>query len=84
MQIGMNVKTTIENCQTDLFKSKILMKNKKIQFGNLEIIPDISIYEKSIDSDWRRRNYRNTLKKTLYSLEIKASERHNNNRLTYK
>ncbi|MBP1840442.1 hypothetical protein [Formosa algae] len=77
-QIGMNVKTCIENCQTEFLQERIRKKNIKFQSIDLEIIPDISVYEKSINSDWRRRNFKNTLKKTLYSLEIKASERHYN------
>jgi hypothetical protein len=82
-QIGMNVKTTIEDCKTDFFKDRITKKDKKFRSKNLEIIPDISFYSNSLKADWRRRNYKNTLEKTIYSLEIKASER-NKGRLQFK
>lgn len=49
-------------------------KHKDFREGQ-EIIPDITIFTKNIKSDFRRRNYKNTLKETLYSLEVKASER---------
>ncbi len=75
-QIGMNVKIAIKNPKTHFFKEGILKKNKNFREGK-EIIPDISIFSEHIKSDFRRRNFKNTLKETLYSLEIKASEREN-------
>jgi hypothetical protein len=81
-QIGMNVKTTIKHVKTQFLKDRIAKKNINYQSDGIEIIPDISIYHKSINADWRRRNFENTLKHTLYSLEIKASERQNG-RLTF-
>lgn len=75
-QIGMNVKTTVSNVQTDFFNQRLLLKNPDYQSFGLEIIPDISFFSKNINGDWRRRNFDNTLKETIYSLEIKASERH--------
>lgn len=81
-QIGMNVKTTIKDVNTQFLKDRIAKKNINYQSDGIEIIPDVSIYNKNIKSDYRRRNYENTLKNTLYSLEIKASERQNG-RLTF-
>ncbi|HIP49160.1 MAG TPA: hypothetical protein EYG92_09385 [Lutibacter sp.] len=54
------------------------MNKKHINFREgQEIIPDITIFNENVKSDFRRRNYKNTLKETIYSLEIKASEREN-------
>ncbi len=75
-QIGMNVKITFLNPKTNFFKDG--MKNKKSEYQEgKEIIPDITIFSTNIKSDFRRRNSKNTLKETLYSLEVKASERKN-------
>lgn len=76
-QLGMNVKTTISNVSSPFLKQRILKKNKKYQSFGIEIIPDISFFRTDINGDWRRRNHINTFKETLYSLEIKASERAN-------
>lgn len=75
-QMGMNVKTTIKNPKNDFLKFRIQNKNIKFQSDGIEIIPDLTIFGRAINSDWRRRNYKNTLKETLFALEIKASERH--------
>jgi len=82
-QMGMNVKTTAENPVTDFFKSRVEAKHINFRSFGIEFIPDISIYTTNLNSDWRRRNFKNTLKETLYSLEIKASERYKS-RLAYK
>ncbi len=79
-QIGMNVKIGISNPVTQLFKDKQFSKAEGYQAG-FEPIPDICIFSTELKADWRRRNNENTLKETLYALEIKASER-KNNRLT--
>lgn len=81
-QLGMNVKTTIKDVQTEFLSERIKKKNINFQSDGIEIIPDVSIYHPDIKADWRRRNYKSTLQQTLYSLEIKASERQNG-RLTF-
>ena len=73
-QIGMNVKIWINNPKTPFLKERIKKKHIDFRIGQ-EIIPDITIFTKNIKSDFRRRNYKKTLKETLYSLEVKASER---------
>ncbi len=73
-QIGMNVKIWINNPKTPFLKEKIKKKHINYRIGQ-EIIPDITIFTKNIKSDFRRRNHKKTLRETLYSLEIKASER---------
>jgi len=81
-QIGMNVKITFINPKSEFFRegiknlNKAYQKNKSGQEGK-EIIPDITIFSKNVKADFRRRNTKNTLKETLYSLEVKASERKN-------
>ena len=70
-------KTTISNVSSPFLKERILKKNEKYQSFGIEIIPDISFFRTDINGDWRRRNHINTFKETLYSLEIKASERAN-------
>jgi len=82
-QLGMNVKTLITNVNSEFLLERINRKNINYQSYGIELIPDLSFYEKAINSDWRRRNYKNTLKLTLYSLEVKASERHKS-RISYK
>lgn len=75
-QLGMNVKITIPNVSSPFLKERILKKKKNYQSFGIEIIPDISFFRSELNADWRRRNHINTFKETLYSLEIKASERH--------
>ncbi|HIE45844.1 MAG TPA: hypothetical protein EYP87_06745 [Flavobacteriaceae bacterium] len=75
-QIGMNVKITFLNPKTKFLKDGMKKKKPEYQEGK-EIIPDITIFSTNIKSDFRRRNSKNTLKETLYSLEVKASERKN-------
>lgn len=53
-----------------------LTRHANYQNADIEIIPDITVFTQEINYDWRRRNFTNTLKETLYSLEVKASERH--------
>ena len=73
-QIGMNVKMFIENPVSELFKE--LDISKHIDFrGGFEPIPDIVLFAPEIESDWRRRNNKNTLKHMLVAIEVKASER---------
>jgi hypothetical protein len=48
------------------------MKTIKVGF---EPIPDIVLFSPNISSDWRRKNYRNTLKNMLITIEVKASKR---------
>ena len=81
-QIGMNVKIYITHPQSDFFKQKLA--NKKGEWAEgFEPIPDITIFSEKINNDWRRRNYDNTLKESIYALELKASERQDS-RLRYK
>ncbi len=75
-QLGMNVKTTITNVQNPFLLQKSFLRNAKFQSADIEIIPDITVFTQDINHDWRRRNFANTLKETVYSLEVKASERH--------
>jgi len=73
-QIGMNVKMWIDHPKTALFKR--LDKEKHISFqGGFEPIPDIVLFYNSINGNWRRRNFENTLTHMLMAIEIKASER---------
>lgn len=73
-QIGMNVKIWIKNPKTPFLIEKMNKKHINFREGQ-EIIPDITIFTENFKSDFRRRNYKNTLKETIYSLGIKASER---------
>ena len=75
-QIGMNVKIWINNPKTSFLIERMNKKHINFREGQ-EIIPDITIFTENVKSDFRRRNYKNTLKETIYSLEIKASEREN-------
>jgi len=75
-QIGMNVKIWINNPKTSFLIERMNKKHINFREGQ-EIIPDITIFNENVKSDFRRRNYKNTLKETIYSLEIKASEREN-------
>ncbi|WP_242923068.1 hypothetical protein [Pontibacter liquoris] len=75
-QLGMNVKTTIPGVQHPFLHQKSLSRHADYQNADIEIIPDITVFTRDIDHDWRRRNFISTLKETLYSLEVKASERH--------
>ncbi|WP_439879636.1 hypothetical protein ACSX1A_10645 [Pontibacter sp. MBLB2868] len=72
----MNVKTTIPGVQNSFLHQRSLSRHVHYQNADIEIIPDITVFTREIDHDWRRRNFVNTLKETLYSLEVKASERH--------
>ncbi len=73
-QIGMNVKMLIENPKSNLFKELSNSKHKDYQ-GSFEPIPDVVIFKPEINSDWRRRNKKNTLENMLIAIEVKASER---------
>ncbi|WP_157593697.1 hypothetical protein [Pontibacter actiniarum] len=75
-QLGMNVKTTIPCVQNSFLHQRSLTRHANYQNADIEIIPDITVFTQEINYDWRRRNFTNTLKETLYSLEVKASERH--------
>ncbi len=59
-QIGMNVKTTIEDCKTAFFKERITKKDKKFRSNNLEIIPDISFYSNSLKADYNLKRLKPT------------------------
>ena len=73
-QLGMNVKMTVYDPISPLFKE--LTKKKHQDFrGGFEPIPDIVIFNPSIKGDWRRRNYEKTLSNMLVAIEVKASER---------
>ena len=75
LQLGMNVKMYIENCQTELFQMLDEKKHEDFR-GGFETIPDIVIFTSNIKADWRRRNRDKTLISTLLAIEVKASERH--------
>lgn len=75
-QVGMNVKMWIDSPTSKLFKELNDKKHKNFQ-GGFEPIPDVVIFKPSIESDWRRRNNKNTLKNMLLAIEVKASERAN-------
>lgn len=73
-QIGMNVKMLIDNPQTELYQQLNDKKNPYYQNG-FEPIPDIVIFKRSVECDWRRRKYEITRKTMLMAIEVKASER---------
>lgn len=73
-QIGMNVKMWIDNPKSELFKELSNSKHQNFQ-GGFEPIPDVVIFKPEINSDWRRRNKKNTLENMLIAIEVKASER---------
>ena len=73
-QIGMNVKMWIGKPISELFKKLSNSKHENYR-GGFEPIPDIVIFKPDIDSDWRRRNNKNTLQNMLIAIEVKASER---------
>jgi len=75
-QIGMNVKMWIDSPNSELFKKYGKDKHPDFQ-GGFEPIPDIVLFKPSINGDWRRRNYENTIKKMLMAIEVKASENQN-------
>lgn len=50
-----------------------MTKNINYQ-GGFEPIPDVVIFNKNVNSDWRRRNCDNTLVDILITIEVKASE----------
>ncbi len=80
-QLGMNVKMWIDNPKSALFQELDKRKHENFQ-GGFEPIPDIAIFKLQVNNDWRRRNYKNTLRNLIYAIEIKASERQDN-RLNY-
>ena len=73
-QIGMNVKMWIDNPVSELFKRLSDRKHENYRRG-FEPIPDVVIFKPEINSDWRRRNNKNTLNNILIAIEVKASER---------
>lgn len=73
-QLGMNVKIWIPRPKTTLFRQLDRRKAEGYR-GGFEPIPDVVIFAKGIEADWRRRNRDNTLRQMLLALEIKASER---------
>lgn len=68
------LKFGLKNPKTPFLIEKMNKKHINFREGQ-EIIPDITIFTENFKSDFRRRNYKNTLKETIYSLGIKASER---------
>jgi hypothetical protein len=74
-QLGMNVKQRIMNPVTPLFQQRDQRKHVDYR-GGYETIPDIVIFDSTIDGDWRRRNQESTLRAMLLAMEVKASERH--------
>jgi hypothetical protein len=74
-QIGMNVKMWISDTISPLFKELDQKKNVKFQ-GGFEPIPDVVIFDPLIQGDWRRRNRKQTLIRSLVAMEVKASERY--------
>jgi len=76
-QLGMNVKMWIDNPVSNLFQTLDKRKHKNFQ-GGFEPIPDVVIFNPSINGDWRRRNNEKTLINMLIAIEVKASEREKN------
>ena len=73
-QLGMNVKQSIRETQTELFKARSLQNQPGYQEG-FEPIPDVVIFSAAVDGDWRRRSASRTLRCMLAAIEVKASER---------
>ncbi|OSQ42090.1 hypothetical protein [Thalassospira sp. MCCC 1A01428] len=73
-QLGMNVKQWVRLPITPEFLFAQKTKNEAYREGR-EVIPDIVMFQPSINGDWRRRNYENTLNQMLMAIEIKVSER---------
>jgi hypothetical protein len=73
-QLGMNVKCWVEDPVTPLFRDLDERKHPDYR-GGFEPIPDVVIFDAAIDADWRRRQYRETVRNTLLAIEVKASER---------
>jgi hypothetical protein len=73
-QLAMNVKQEIENVRSELFKRYDLRKNEAYR-GGFEPIPDVVIFSRAVNGDWRRRQARETVKCMLSVIEVKASER---------
>jgi hypothetical protein len=73
-QIGMNVKQWIIDPVSPLFREADLRKHENFR-GGFEPIPDVVIFSREVNADWRRRNYDRTLMTMLAAIEIKASER---------
>jgi len=74
-QIGMNVKMKINNPVSKFFKDHEGTRAEAYK-GMVEPTPDIVIFNQSINGDWRRRNYENSLRNMLIAIEMKASERY--------
>lgn len=72
----MNVKMRIDNPVSGLFIALDQRKHQDYQ-GGFEPIPDVVVFNPLIGSDWRRRNYQETLLNMLMAIEVKASERYN-------
>jgi len=75
-QIGMNVKQSVTNPVTPLFRQLMGRRHPDYR-GGFEPIPDIVVFNGKIGGDWRRRRADVTLLNMLLAVEVKASERHN-------
>lgn len=73
-QLGMNVKQWIVNPVSPLFQQADLRKHEAFR-GGFEPIPDVVLFSRDVQADWRRRNHDRTLVTMLAAIEIKASER---------
>ncbi|MGQ0565546.1 MAG: hypothetical protein ACT4OK_10810 [Gemmobacter sp.] len=73
-QIGMNVKQWIADPVSEDFRRRDLRKHESFR-GGFEPIPDIVLFGRDINGDWRRRNHERTLATMLMAIEVKASER---------
>ena len=73
-QLGMNVKIYITDVVSDLFQKLDIRKHPDFR-GGFEPIPDVVIFRREIEEDFRRRNRENTLRQALMAVELKASER---------
>lgn len=74
-QLGMNVKIWLEDCCTTLFRELDGKKHPDYQ-GGFEPVPDVAIFHRDVNGDWRRRRYIETAQHLLLAVEVKASERH--------
>jgi hypothetical protein len=59
-QLGMNVKMWIDDPVSELFLTLDRRKHQNYQ-GGFEPIPDVVIFNPSINLDWRRRNRKEIL-----------------------
>lgn len=73
-QIGMNVKMWIDNPVSKVFQDLVRKRHEDYR-GGFEPIPDIVLFSPNINSDWRRRSYKNSLNNMFVAIEVKASER---------